>query len=295
MSTDPLEPGLCDLSGPFRGSSAVAAGLVTPKMLRGHRFQRLFPDVYAPAELDRDLALRARAAGVLVAGRGAVAGYAAAELLGASCGAADAPVDVLMPGRYRCEGLLVHRDRFDPAETVAMRRGGVMTTPSRTAYDLARWASSLTERVVAVDALAHCCRVGPDDVRRLWREYLGAHGGPLLPEVLELVDPRAESPMESRARVALVLGGLTPEVQYPVVLNGRRYRLDLAYPRHRLAVEYDGAAHRLQAQARRDLVREADLTAAGWRVLRFDAHVVMTQPGRIVAEVQAELAARSVR
>jgi very-short-patch-repair endonuclease len=91
----------------------------------------------------------------------------------------------------------------------------------------------------------------------------------------------------------LVLAGLPPEVQYPVVVNGRRYRLDLAYPAHRVAVEYDGAEHRLQARARRDLVREADLAAAGWRVLRFDAHVVMSRPGEVVAEVQAVLAARS--
>lgn len=76
-------------------------------------------------------------------------------------------------------------------------------------------------------------------------------------------------------------------------MSGRRYRLDLAYPRHRLAVEYDGAEHRLQAQARLDLVREADLVAAGWRVLRFDACTVLGRPDRIVADVRAELAARA--
>ena len=91
----------------------------------------------------------------------------------------------------------------------------------------------------------------------------------------------------------LVLAGLRPEVQYPVVVNGRRYRLDLAFPELWIAVEYDGAEHRLQARARRDLVREADLASAGWRILRFDAAVVMWRPDRIVAEVHAELAARS--
>jgi very-short-patch-repair endonuclease len=99
--------------------------------------------------------------------------------------------------------------------------------------------------------------------------------------------------MESRVRVVLVTAGLPPEVQYPVILNSRRYRLDLAYPAQRVAVEYDGEAHRLPARARRDLPREADLAAAGWRVLRFDASVVMRHPDRIVVAVQAELAARS--
>ena len=171
--------------------------------------------------------------------------------------------------------------------------GGAHTSPERTAYDLARWAPWFAERVVAVDTLAHCCGVELDAIRSLRRRYLGAHGGPYLAEVLRLVDRRAESPMESRVRLVLVFVGLPPEVQYPVLVNGRRYRLDLAYPAQRVAVEYDGAGHREQAQARRDLVREADLAAAGWRVLRFDARVVMSDPDRIVREVTAELAARS--
>jgi very-short-patch-repair endonuclease len=99
--------------------------------------------------------------------------------------------------------------------------------------------------------------------------------------------------METRVRVPLVLAGLRPEVQYPVVVSGRRYRLDLAFPELMIAVEYDGAEHRVQARARRDLVREADLSSAGWRILRFDAAVVMWRPDRVVAEVLAELAARS--
>jgi hypothetical protein len=39
------------------------------------------------------------------------------------------------------------------------------------------------------------------------------------------------------------------------------------------------------------LLREAALTALGWKILRFDADVVLYRPDRIVAEVAAELAA----
>jgi hypothetical protein len=120
MAAPLLEPPFPDLTGPFRGSSALRHGLLTPGLLRSRRFRRLFPDVYAPADLDPDLALRARAAGLLVAGRGAVAGHAAAELLGASCGPPGTLVDVLLPDRYRCEGLVVHRDHLDPAATVPL-------------------------------------------------------------------------------------------------------------------------------------------------------------------------------
>lgn len=281
--------------GPFRGSTAVAAGLLTRGVLRGPRFRRLFPDVYAPAHLKDDLALRSRAAGVLVEGRGVVAGYSAAELLGASSGPPGAPAEVLLTAprsqSYRCHGLRVHRDRLDPDETT--RVGGIaVTTADRTTYDLARWAPTLTERVTAVDALVHECNVDPAAVLVLRNRHLGAHGGGEIAEVLRLADGRAESPMESRARMALVLGGLPPAVQHPVVIPGRRYYLDLAYPDQLLAVEYDGADHRTQKQARRDLEREAALVSVGWKILRFDAYVVLFQPQRIVAEVRAELAAR---
>jgi very-short-patch-repair endonuclease len=292
MTTNPCPNPLIDLAGPFRGSAAIASGLLTRGQLRGPRFRRLFPDVYAPAALEADLALRSRAAGLLVAGRGAVAGYAAAELWGASCAPSDEPAHVLMTERYSSDGLRVHRDYFDFDETVPIHSGGVLTTPERTAYDLARWSPQLVERVVALDALAHR-GAKLDAVRFLRNRYLGSHGGADIGEAIGLSDARAESPMETRVRVPLVLAGLRPEVQYPVVVNGRRYRLDLAFPELLIAVEYDGAKHRLQARARRDLVREADLSSAGWRILRFDADVVMWRPDRVVAAVYAELAARS--
>jgi very-short-patch-repair endonuclease len=284
-----------ELDGPFRGSTAVAAGLLTRGVLRGPRFQRLFPDVYAPAHLENDFMLRSRAAGVLVAGRGAVAGYSAAELLGASSGPPDASAEVLLTAplcqSYRCTGLRVHRDRRAPDEIIRVA-GVAVTTPERTAFDLARWAPTLTERVAAVDALAHHRRVDVADVRVLRHRHLGARHGGEVAEVLRLTDRRAESPMESRARMALVLGGLPPPaVQHPVVVRGRHYYLDLAYPDLKVAVEYDGADHRTQRRARRDLEREAALVSAGWRILRFDAYVVLFAPERIVAEVRAELAA----
>jgi hypothetical protein len=286
---------LIDLTAPFRGSAAVAAGVTTPGVLRGPRYQRLFPDVYAPAALDPDLPLRAHAAGVLVEGRGVVAGYAAAELLGASSGPPDAPVDVLLPHTYRCAGLRAHRSAIRSDES-AWSGATRITTPVRTAFDLARWAPSLTERVAAVDALAYNCAVEPDTVRVLRNRHLGVRGGAEVSEVLALMDPRAESPMESRSRMALHLGGLpAPAVQHPVVARGTRYYLDLAYPHALLAIEYDGAEHRGQRRARRDLVREAALTALGWKILRFDADVVLYRPERLVAVVRRELVARTAR
>jgi len=43
------------LTGPFRGTEALAAGLLTHNGLYGPRFQRLFSGVFAPADLAVDL------------------------------------------------------------------------------------------------------------------------------------------------------------------------------------------------------------------------------------------------
>jgi very-short-patch-repair endonuclease len=283
-----------DLSGPFRGSEALAAGLLTRGVLRGPRFHKLFPDVYVPAHLEVTFALRSRAAFLLVRGRGVVAGYSAAELLGASCvrPGAPAPAEVQMLPEQQARqrpGLVVHRHRLREHEC-AVRSGVGLTHAVRTAFDLGRRAPGLTEKVVAVDTVAHR-RFPVEAVRRLARDHLGAHGSGELRTVLELADPRAESPMESRIRMALVLAGLPPpEVQFPVL--GGRYRLDLAYPERMLAVEYDGDEHRTQARARQDLEREAALARLGWTVLRFDTPTVLHRPDVIEGSVRPWLSAQ---
>ena len=107
---------------------------------------------------------------------------------------------------------------------------------------------------------------------------------------LKLDPPEALNPIAPAEAAGLP----KPESQFLVIAPDGEVvaRVDLAYPRAHLAIEYDGADHRTQQRARRDLEREAALAAAGWRILRFDAWVVLFAPERIVAEVRAELAAR---
>jgi very-short-patch-repair endonuclease len=276
-----------DLTQPFRGSHAIAAGLLTPGVLRGPRFHRLFPDIYAPADAEVDLELLSRAAYLLVAGRGALGGHSAAELLGASCAPLGAPAEVVLPHRLRPHpGLLARQDEIPPDELQEVD-GLVVTTPVRTAYDLGR-RSPLVEAVVGVDALAHVHRFDPVEVLVLARQHLGARGTAQLPQVVELSDRRADSPMETRIRLALRFGGLPlPELQHPV----GPYELDLAYPAVRIAVEYNGRDHLDPDRALHDLEREAYLTAAGWTVLRFGAYLVIRRPDLVAARVRARVAA----
>jgi very-short-patch-repair endonuclease len=276
-----------DLRSPFRGSDAVAAGLVTAKALRGPRFRRLFTGIFVGADVEVDLALRSRAALLLTGGCGVLGGWSAAELLSASCGPEDAPAEVVVVdgGCSSRPDLRVRHDRLPRDEIMVLPDGVAVTTPLRTAYDLAR-RLPLVDAVVAVDALANVHGVAPAELVPFGYRHLGARGSAQLPTVVALADPRAESPMETRIRFAIRAAGLpAPVLQHPV----GPYRLDMAYPAVRLAVEYDGRDHLTPERALRDLDRQACLTRCGWEVLRFRAAEVMLRPWSVAATVRRAL------
>ena len=283
----------------FRGTVAVAAGVVTPAELRGPRFTRLFPDTYVRRTSEPpDLALRSRAAGLHVAGRGVLSGYSAAELLEASCGPKDAPAEVTVPGggQRSHPGLLVHRDAL-AADEVRPCGPAQVTTALRTAYDLVRRLGpvDLVEAVVALDALARVGSFPPAAVQQLVQRYLRARGRRTVRGVVELADARAGSPMETRLRLVLVLRGLPrPEAQYPVqdVRRRRAVWLDLAYPEQRIGIEYEGADHWRPERVLQDAGRYTWLVDDGWRMYRFTKYQVYREPDEVAGKIERALAVR---
>jgi hypothetical protein len=283
---------------PFRGSWAMQRGLVTERVLRGNRYRRLFHDIYLPASAPADLAARSQAAALLAPEWGVLSGYSAAELLGARCAPAEANAELTIPGRDLREqpGLTVHRDLLADDEITDV--GGLpITTALRTAWDLARWLPTV-ESVVAMDALARIERFAPGAVFQIHDRYPRARWRRRVPGVIGLSDPRAESPMETRSRLVLVLRGLPrPELQYRVFDGSGEFiaRLDMAYPELQLAMEYDGRGHLEAWQQASDARRLNALDAAGWSVLRFTASDVLRTPDRMAAHIQDAIIRRSRR
>jgi very-short-patch-repair endonuclease len=269
---------------PFVGAAAVAAGRVTADELRGPRFTRLFRGVFVCSEAQVDFALRCRAAALLAGGRGVLAGWAAAELLGASCAPPGVPVELVVPGGRSRPGL-VARSHVLASEEIVQAGGIRLTSAARTAFDLGR-VSPVAHAIMAVDALRYACALDPGDVRAVALRHPGARGACRLPEVLRRSTHLAQSPMESRIRIAIEDAGLpAPELQYRV----GPYYLDMAYPERLLAVEHDGREHLTPERARRDLERQAYVTRAGWTVVRFSAAVVLRESRRIGWEVRRVL------
>jgi very-short-patch-repair endonuclease len=117
----------------------------------------------------------------------------------------------------------------------------------------------------------------------------GARGARQLSEVLRRSTCLAQSPMESRIRIAIEDAGLPmPVLQYRV----GPYFLDLAYPERKIALEYDGRTHLTPERARRDLNRQAYVTRDGWTVIRFPASVVLYETWKIPRDLRRLLVPR---
>lgn len=147
------------------------------------------------------------------------------------------------------------------------------------------------EAVVIADEALHKERLSLDQLL-LWTDsHVGRRGMKNLRRVLTLVEPATESPMESRLRMVLVLGGLPrPKAQISIHDRWGEFvgRPDLYYETEKLGIEYDGAVHR-ETLAEDDR-RQNKLLNAGVRLLRFTAADVMRNPDWVVAQVRSMLA-----
>lgn len=77
---------------------------------------------------------------------------------------------------------------------------------------------------------------------------------------------------------------------FAIRLAGRLYYLDIAFPGLKVAIEVDGRFHDSEHHFESDRIRDNSLQAAGWIVLRFTWHMLVSDPEFVVATVRAVLA-----
>lgn len=278
----------CD--GAFRGSDAVAAGLLTAAQLRGPQVQRLFNGVYAFADVPRTHQLYCEGAALIMPPAAVLTGRSAATVRGTQLAWPDDPVELAVPTGSRIarrRGLDVRRTELHPAEWTCWHGIG-LATPLRTALDLLL-DRSLPDAVADLDAFVRARAVDLPTVRRLVAER-SDHGIITARRAVALADPRAESRPESRMRVWLALDGLYPEPQFWIDDDrGRLARVDLAFAEHRLAVEYDGSWREEPWALNRDRDRLNRVHDAGWAVV-FVTAPLLRDPRRMVQTVRSALA-----
>jgi very-short-patch-repair endonuclease len=214
----------------------------------------------------------------LVARDGAVASFrTAARIWGFPAISSEDPLEVTTPTRRRVRipGVTVH-DSFILDGWHTTRRGSIpVTSPARTLCDLtAVWKPWDVERAID-DGLRRRLLT----LKRLERVFLDlAHRGRRRSTVMRAAlearipgfDP-GESDMERKVVGWLRSAGLpAPVQQHRIRIDGSSYRIDLAYPDLKIAIEYDGwDAHSRRTSFDSDRARQNPLELEGWLVLRY--------------------------
>ncbi|HKD98740.1 MAG TPA: hypothetical protein VKB69_14270 [Micromonosporaceae bacterium] len=205
------------------------------------------------------------------------------------------PPELTMPPsrRLRNPDLIVVRSPLAVSDIVTLSRLPV-TAPERTAFDLA-CSLPFVEAVSAVDALLNRRVVTHAAVRDFAKIAAPRPGSRRAVRAVEVADDGAESPMETRLRLCLVAAGLPrPETQVRVVSRDGVFigRVDLAYRRQRVGLEYEGDHHRTRATFRQDIARINAMQEAGWIIIRA-THDDIRNPATLIRQLRRLLAERT--
>jgi hypothetical protein len=275
---------------PFRGSEAVKAGSLRKHQLRS-QFRAVFPDIYV--QRDQQLTFRDRVAAAWLWShrQGILAGLTAAAWHGSKWVDDDLPIELVWSNVRPPQGLRTYAFALR-AEEVMVLAGVAVTTPERTAFDIAR-RKPLGLAIAHLDALLRATGIKANEALHIADHHRGARGLRQLERAFALVDPGAQSPKETWLRLLLINEGLPrPTTQIPVLNAGgaRVYYLDMGWENPMVAVEYDGEHHRLdRIQYNKDIRRSEDLERLGWIVIRVTAS---DRPAGIIARVREALAFR---
>jgi very-short-patch-repair endonuclease len=276
--------------GPFTLDEAKRAGL-TRWQLEGTAWTRLGPSTYIATGLAGDPMQTITAALRRLPTAAAFSGLTAAFLHGLDVPPCS-PIEATVPegaGISARAGMALRRSTFSKGDIVRVR-GVPVTSILRTICEICG-RLSLVEAVVIADAALHERRVSLVELTSWAERNAGRRGVQQLRRVVEHAEPAAESPMESRLRMLIVLAGLPrPKAQVSIHNRWGRFvgRPDLYYESERLAIEYDGGVHRNSLSE--DNRRQNRLVDAGVTLLRFTAGDVLRAPDSVVAQVRGLLA-----
>ena len=218
----------------------------------------------------------------------------------------DLDVGVVAPIRHpRHAGVRGHQLQRGRADVVTHHLHGVrLTSPSSTWASLGAVIVDEYDLVAVGDAVVRerIFRRDPPPLATMKQLRSAATagrrvGGPALRLALERVRARSASRMETRCRLILLDAGL-PEPALNHVVRDRRGQfvacVDLAYPMHKIAIEYEGEHHlKDPEQWAKDIARYESLAAAGWFVIRVTKADVFDARRDLVRRVRTALRARA--
>jgi very-short-patch-repair endonuclease len=202
------------------------------------------------------------------------------------------------PSRALVHGALV-RVATLPVDHVGTAFGIPVTTPARTAMDIAR-ASGFMEGVVAADSVLHSHVVVKVEFAIILEECGQWPGVVRARQVLGFADGRAESALESVARVRFAQFGIRPP-DLQVNIRGKHGfigRVDFCWHEYRTIGEADGAMKyddQGRERARAQLARDEKLHDEGWATFHFTWREIYHEPAPAIDRLRRTFGRSSPR
>lgn len=225
-------------------------------------------------------------AAVLACGPEALLSYRSAGVLWEHGLRWGGPVEVTAPSNHRLRGVLVHRSRTVLPEDRTIHFGIPITSPVRTVIDLAE--------VLDGRQLAHAVNQGQIERRFRFEELAarldrcpGRRAAKRLRPFVERWDGPTRSELEDDF-LAFVERYDLPRPEINAEIAG--HEIDVLWRAHGLVVEVDSSEfhdHRQPFEADRD--KDADLVAAGLRVIRVTHRRMNDRPAREAARLRRAL------
>ena len=293
---------------PFTTAQARERGITDHRLrclINDQLVRRVVRGVYAPAALEDTIETRCAAVRLVVSAHQIICDRTAAwlhevEVFGLTDTPALTPIEVCtLRGRpvTVLRGVDGRTRDLQPRDIQEID-GLKVTTPLRTALDLG-CALGKHRALGALDQFMRHHGVTQWEMRRELPRFGRRRGVIQLRALIPLADPRAESPRESWVRLDLLEAGFpAPVLQLWIYQDGvPLYRLDLAWPEHLVAVEYDGDEwhFRTAEQRRNDRTRRAWLRRHGWTVIVVDKYGVHDPEQRWLTELTEALRPRTRR
>jgi very-short-patch-repair endonuclease len=251
------------------------------------RLIRLHRGVYAVGHRPPSMQSRAMAA-VLACGEGAVLSHVSAAALWNVGPRWTVPMDVTVPGDRRPKGIRVHRAPGLAAPDVTVHFGIPVTSPARTALDLAgRLDDKALTRAVNQARLNGHLRL--PDLKELLARSPGRPTRSLERLVEHATGPTRSELEDEFLRFVERYGFPRPEVNQVVA----GHEVDMLWREQRLIVELDSRAHHDGDEPfETDRDRDADLLVAGFSVVRITWRRLTTSPDREASRLRALLRPR---
>ncbi len=290
MTTQRASYGL-DTRRPFSRAEARACRLPRSRLL-SREFHKVCYDQYVAATVPITTRVKAQAA-VNISPPGAFASHhTAAELWGAVVPHTTETHVSLPTADGRCVRRGIRSHVAWPGARAINQRGLRISSPEQCFLELAGVGVDLVDLVVAGDSLVKAKQTTPEALIAAAEAWTG-RGCRRARRAAGLVRSDVDSPMESRARMLLVLAGL-PEPEVNFILRGpdgeRLRRFDMYYKKSRLLVEYDGRQHAEDdEQWVSDIYRREELDRRGDRLVVITREGIYDEPLRTLERVRAAL------